>query len=180
MDQSECNRKARVSWALGRARIAHLIGCSCERSPATRCAASETERSLAERSGGTARADQATSALAMEWAGKPEGSLLRQQSDWLNEENRSLPLQQMNTEERLVADYSGTSLTVGQHPMYYRRRELRLQGILSAQDLRGVPQRGVRSGGGLRDRATTARYSQRFHLHLDGRRNRNSQCDCYA
>lgn len=88
------------------------------------CAASETERSLAERSGGTARADQATSALAMEWAGKPEGSLLRQQSDWLNEENRSLPLQQMNTEERLVADYSGTSLTVGQHPMYYRRREL--------------------------------------------------------
>jgi error-prone DNA polymerase len=73
----------------------------------------------------------------VEWAGKPEGPLLRQQSDWLNEENRSLPLQQMNTEERLVADYSGTSLTVGQHPMYYRRRELRLQGILSAQDLRG-------------------------------------------
>jgi error-prone DNA polymerase len=73
----------------------------------------------------------------VEWAGKPEGPLLRQQSDWLSEEGRSLPLQQMNTEERLVADYSGTSLTVGQHPMYYRRRELRLQGILSARDLRG-------------------------------------------
>jgi error-prone DNA polymerase len=73
----------------------------------------------------------------VEWAGKPEGPLLRQQSDWLSEEGGSLPLQQMNTEERLVADYAGTSLTVGQHPMYYRRRELRLQGILSARDLRG-------------------------------------------
>ncbi|MGA9671496.1 MAG: error-prone DNA polymerase [Terracidiphilus sp.] len=73
----------------------------------------------------------------VEWAGKPEGPLLRQQSDWLSEENRSMPLQQMNTEERLVADYAGTSLTIGHHPMYYRRRELRLQGILSAQDLRG-------------------------------------------
>jgi error-prone DNA polymerase len=73
----------------------------------------------------------------VEWAGKPEGPLLRQQSDWLSEEGRSLPLQQMNTEERLVADYAGTSLTIGQHPMYYRRRELQLQGILSAQDLRG-------------------------------------------
>jgi error-prone DNA polymerase len=72
----------------------------------------------------------------IEWAGKPEGPLLRQQSDWLSEESRSLPLQQMNTEERLVADYAGTSLTIGQHPMYYRRRELQLQGILSARDLR--------------------------------------------
>ncbi|HUZ97355.1 MAG TPA: error-prone DNA polymerase [Edaphobacter sp.] len=73
----------------------------------------------------------------VEWAGKPEGPLLRQQSDWLSEESRSLPLQQMNTEERLVADSAGTSLTIGQHPMYYRRRELQLRGILSAQDLRG-------------------------------------------
>jgi error-prone DNA polymerase len=73
----------------------------------------------------------------VERAGKPEGPLLRQESDWLCEESRSLPLQQMNTEERLVADYAGTGLTIGQHPMYYRRRELQLQGILSAQDLRG-------------------------------------------
>jgi error-prone DNA polymerase len=73
----------------------------------------------------------------VEWAGKPEGPLLRQDSDWLSEEGRSLPLQQMNIEERLVADYSGTSLTVGQHPMYYRRLELRLHGVLSARDLRG-------------------------------------------
>ena len=72
----------------------------------------------------------------VEWAGKPEGPLLRQRSDWLREGNRSLPLRQMNTEERLVADYAGTGLTVGKHPMHYRRRELRSQGILSSEDLR--------------------------------------------
>ena len=72
----------------------------------------------------------------VEWAGKPEGPLLRQKSDWLYEGSKSLPLRQMNTEERLVADYTGTGLTVGKHPMYYRRRELHAQGILSSEDLR--------------------------------------------
>jgi error-prone DNA polymerase len=42
----------------------------------------------------------------------------------------------MNTEERLVADYSGTGLTVGRHPMHYRRPELRQQGMLSSHVLR--------------------------------------------
>jgi error-prone DNA polymerase len=72
----------------------------------------------------------------IEWAGKPEGPLLRQRSDWLCENNRSLPLRQMNTEERLVADYAGTGLTIGKHPMHYRRRELLSRGIMSSDDLR--------------------------------------------
>jgi error-prone DNA polymerase len=72
----------------------------------------------------------------VEWAGKPEGPLLRQRSDWLCEDNRSLPLRQMNTEERLVADYAGTGLTIGKHPMHYRRRELLSRGIMSSDDLR--------------------------------------------
>jgi error-prone DNA polymerase len=72
----------------------------------------------------------------VEWAGKPEGPLLRQRSDWLCEGSKSLPLRQMNTEERLVADYASTGLTVGKHPMHYRRRELWSQGILSSEDLR--------------------------------------------
>jgi error-prone DNA polymerase len=42
----------------------------------------------------------------------------------------------MNTEERLVADYAGTGLTTSQHPMYYRRSELRKQSILAATELR--------------------------------------------
>jgi error-prone DNA polymerase len=45
-------------------------------------------------------------------------------------------LQQMGIEERLVADYAGTGLTVGRHPMYYRRPELRRQNILSAEELK--------------------------------------------
>jgi hypothetical protein len=47
----------------------------------------------------------------VERAGKLEGPLLRQRSEILREEFGSLPLQQMNTEERLIADYAGTGLT---------------------------------------------------------------------
>jgi error-prone DNA polymerase len=70
----------------------------------------------------------------VEWAGRPEGPLLIQKN--LREDDRSLPLHQMTIEERLVADYAGTGLTVGKHPMHYRRAELRSQGILSSEDLR--------------------------------------------
>jgi error-prone DNA polymerase len=72
----------------------------------------------------------------VERASKPEGPLLRQRSEWLEDESETLPLQQMNVEERLVADYAGTGLTTGKHPMYYRRAELRRQQILSAEELR--------------------------------------------
>ena len=72
----------------------------------------------------------------VEWAGRPEGPLLSLQSNTMREEDRSLPLAQMTVEERLVADYTGTGLTVGRHPMHYRRAELSAQGILSSHDLR--------------------------------------------
>ena len=45
----------------------------------------------------------------------------------------------MQTEERLVADYSGTGLTTGHHPMAYRRTELQRIGISSARDLQHLP-----------------------------------------
>jgi error-prone DNA polymerase len=72
----------------------------------------------------------------VERAGRPEGPLLRQQSEWLQDDSEISPLHQMNTEQRLIADYTGTGLTVGKHPMYYRRPELRRGNILSAQELR--------------------------------------------
>jgi error-prone DNA polymerase len=72
----------------------------------------------------------------VERAGKMEGPLLRQQSEWLREDSPCLPLQQMNSEERLVADYGGTGLTIGKHPMAFRRPELSRQRILSAQQLK--------------------------------------------
>jgi error-prone DNA polymerase len=71
----------------------------------------------------------------VERAGKLEGPLLKQQSEWLRDSEIS-PLRQMNTDQRLVADYTGTGLTVGRHPMYYRRPELRRGNILSSQELR--------------------------------------------
>jgi len=71
-----------------------------------------------------------------ERAGKMEGPLLRQRSEWLQEHSDALPLKQMNVEERLVADYAGTGLTTDRHPMYHRRPELRRQGIRSAEELR--------------------------------------------
>jgi error-prone DNA polymerase len=72
----------------------------------------------------------------VERAGKLEGPLFRQRSEWLQDDSETLPLQQMNIEERLVADYAGTGLTIDKHPMYRRRAELRRQGIRTAEELR--------------------------------------------
>jgi error-prone DNA polymerase len=72
----------------------------------------------------------------VERAGKLEGPLLRQSSEWLREASSALPFKQMDTQERLVADYAGTGLTVGRHPMHYRREELQANNVLSAIELR--------------------------------------------
>jgi error-prone DNA polymerase len=72
----------------------------------------------------------------IERAGKLEGPLLRRDSESLREDSVTRPLQQMNVEERLVADYAGTGFTVGKHPMHYRRSELQRSNILSAEELR--------------------------------------------
>ncbi len=70
----------------------------------------------------------------VEQAGRPSGPLLRQHDVCLANDQNS-PLAKMTTEERLVADYSGTEITVGRHPMAYRRDEMQRRHILSAQDL---------------------------------------------
>ena len=48
---------------------------------------------------------------------------------------RQSPLLPMSPVERVVADYAGTGLTIGPHPMALRRRELALRGVLRATDL---------------------------------------------
>jgi len=48
------------------------------------------------------------------------------------------PLSQMTEEERLVADFHGTGMTVGPHPMAYYREELNSLGVLRAMDLATV------------------------------------------
>jgi error-prone DNA polymerase len=45
------------------------------------------------------------------------------------------PLREMNRTERLVADYAGTGLTLGPHPMALRRAELTARGVRRACDL---------------------------------------------
>ena len=44
----------------------------------------------------------------------------------------------MTAEERLVADFHGTGMTVGPHPMAYYRDELNAMGVLRAADLAGI------------------------------------------
>jgi DNA polymerase III alpha subunit len=49
------------------------------------------------------------------------------------------PLAPMTHEERLVADFHGTGLTVGPHPMAYRRAEMTALGIRPAAELKSIP-----------------------------------------
>jgi error-prone DNA polymerase len=59
--------------------------------------------------------------------------------DGIPERDTSSPLQQMSAEERLIADFHGTGLTTGPHPLAYRRDDLRRARILSAFDLTQRP-----------------------------------------
>jgi len=68
--------------------------------------------------------------------------------DELPENEGESPLEAMNHEERLVADFRATGLTVGPHPMKYRREEMKRMGIYSAADLARLPNgRRLRIGG---------------------------------
>jgi error-prone DNA polymerase len=96
----------------------------------------------------------------VEQAGRPVGPLLRAAADAPSQAPKPTPLQQMTDEERLAADYAGTGITTGPHPMAYERERLRRQGILSAQELeRSGSNRPVRVAGRVisRQRPGTAK-----------------------
>ena len=70
------------------------------------------------------------------------------------------PLALMTLPERIAADYAGTGLTIGPHPMSLRRQELALRGVLRACDLpQGRHGRRVRVAGAVitRQRPGTAK-----------------------
>jgi error-prone DNA polymerase len=70
------------------------------------------------------------------------------------------PLKPMSLEDRIIADYDGTGLTIGPHPMALRRQELALRGVLRAVDLpNGRHGRRVRVAGAVitRQRPGTAK-----------------------
>jgi error-prone DNA polymerase len=49
------------------------------------------------------------------------------------------PLKPMTAEEKLRADFNGTGMTVGPHPMSYHRKKLKQQGVRSASELSSLP-----------------------------------------
>ena len=56
----------------------------------------------------------------------------------IEEPDGSSPLEMMTSEERLVADFHGTGLTAGPHPMAYYRDEMNALGVHRAIDLANV------------------------------------------
>jgi error-prone DNA polymerase len=59
--------------------------------------------------------------------------------DQLTEPDANSPLRPMNHEERLVADFRGTGMTVGPHPMAYHRSRMETMGIHKASELSRIP-----------------------------------------
>src|SRR6202034_997422 len=65
------------------------------------------------------------------YAGRPTGPLFSE----LPEQTEESPLARMTVDERLAADFHGTGVTVGPHPMAYHREALSRMGIDCARDL---------------------------------------------
>jgi error-prone DNA polymerase len=114
--------------------------------------------------------DRRTALWQVEQAVRPAGELFADvQFPTANAQNdpasnlhppTSSPLRPMTVPERLLADYAGTSLTIGPHPMSLRRSELALRGVLRASDLpSGRHGRRVRIAGAVitRQRPGTAK-----------------------
>ncbi len=87
--------------------------------------------------------DRRSALWQVERAVRPAGELYEKLEDGIEnvedpasrKPQAASPLQEMNVSERLVADYSGTGLTVGPHPLTFRRHELSMRGVLPAIDL---------------------------------------------
>jgi error-prone DNA polymerase len=71
----------------------------------------------------------------VEQASRPVGPLLRCAHAASGSVSKNERLRQMTTDERLAADFAGTGLTTGPHPLAYHRTALRGEGILAAEDL---------------------------------------------
>jgi error-prone DNA polymerase len=92
----------------------------------------------------------------VERAVRPAGELFAQRSEPVE----PCPLPAMSREERIIADYDGTGLTIGAHPMALRRSDLAVRGVLRASDLpNGRHGRRVRVAGAVitRQRPGTAK-----------------------
>ena len=80
--------------------------------------------------------DRRSAMWQVERAIRPTGELFFQEHQERQEHQEpqelGSPLDEMNVHERLIADYTGTGLTVGPHPLTFRRRELEMKGVMPA------------------------------------------------
>ena len=70
----------------------------------------------------------------VERAARRTGPLL----EGIQERDEPSPLDMMSNEERIVADFHGTGMTVGHHPMTYCRTEMNQMGVTRATDLEHI------------------------------------------
>jgi error-prone DNA polymerase len=70
----------------------------------------------------------------VEYVGRPTGPLLSE----MPEHDEESPLARMTVDERLTADFHGTGVTVGPHPMAYHRDALSRMGIVCSADLQNL------------------------------------------
>jgi error-prone DNA polymerase len=97
------------------------------------------------------------------WLSRPAGELL----DTVPEPGQEAPLRQMEIDERLLADYTGTGMTIGRHPMARRRAEMEKLRVTPASALSSIANgRTVRVAGNVivRQRPGTAKGITFFSL----------------
>ncbi len=95
------------------------------------CATAKEAQAQLDHPGTKQRLHRRDALWQVERAARFAGPLL----DGIPEIDEASPLAAMTPEERLVADFHGTGLTVGPHPMAYRRADLKRARVLSAHDL---------------------------------------------
>jgi error-prone DNA polymerase len=83
--------------------------------------------------------DRRSALWQIERAIRPAGELFTLDGDDVEDDDESSApvLRSMTPTERVRADYDGTSLMIGPHPMALCRRELALRGVQRASDLAG-------------------------------------------
>ena len=79
--------------------------------------------------------DRRSAMWQVERAIRPAGEMFEGVDPDLGDEASRSPLADMTISERLIADYSGTGLTVGAHPLTFRRHELAMRGVVPAIEL---------------------------------------------
>jgi error-prone DNA polymerase len=86
---------------------------------------------------GRALVHRRTALWQVESANRPSGPLFKARQNMAETEDSSFssPLDPMDREERLTADFDGTGLTLEHHPMAHHRVRLNRQGVVASSKL---------------------------------------------